>query len=288
MRLFLVLLMGAVMAEAQEIPDLSKLWNYQDPKATRARFENLRLQVLTQIARTHGLEGNFDKAHAVLDEVEKALKENDIKVVRVRYLLERGRALNSSKHPDKAMPLFKEAWDLAREIKEHGFAVDAAHMCAIAETDKDKELAWNLEAMKYAEEANDPDAERWLGALYNNLGWTYLDRKELDKALDMHKRGRAWHEKRHAGSRGHMIARWSVARILREMKRYDEALKIQRELEKGDDPSGFVFEEIGEILLATGKEADAKPYFKKAYEMLKDTWVKEEKERLARLKKLGG
>jgi len=54
------------------------------------------------------------------------------------------------------------------------------------------------------------------------------------------------------------------------------------------EPDGFVCEEIGEDLLATGKADGAKPYFVTAYAKLKDeSWLKEsEPKRLERLKEL--
>jgi hypothetical protein len=51
-----------------------------------------------------------------------------------------------------------------------------------------------------------------------------------------------------------------------------------------------VFEEIGECLLAMNRQEEARPYFRKAYEiLLQDSWlVGSEPERLVRLKELGG
>src|SRR6185503_17574880 len=94
----------------QELPAFDKLWNYNDPVATEAKFRELlpaaeksadlshHAQLLTQIARTQGLQGRFDGAHATLDSVEKMLTD-DLKLARVRYLLERGRAFNSAGQP---------------------------------------------------------------------------------------------------------------------------------------------------------------------------------------------
>ena len=287
------MVMGAAMAHAgDDYPDINKLWNFQDTKETRARFEALRLQVLTQIARTHGLERNFDKAHAVLDEVDRALTDHpDMPVVKVRSLLERGRAFNSGKQPQKAMPFFEQAWKLARGIKQHGYAVDAAHMCAIATSGAADKRAWNLKAIAYAEESKDARATRWLGSLYNNMGWDYFDQQAYDDALDMHQRCEKWYAGHAKDSGGHFIAKWSVAKQLRMLKRYDEALKVQRALEAHYKEQGkggeFVDEEIAEILHATGRQEQARPSFRKAYDVLKDIgWVAEDKQRIARLKKL--
>jgi len=89
------------------------------------------------------------------------------------------------------------------------------------------------------------------------------------------------------------IAQWSVARALRSLNRIEEALSkqlaLKEEYEAVGQNDGFVFEEIGECLLALDRAKEARPYFGKAYEILsQDTWLAEEKPaRLARLKKLG-
>ena len=100
--------------------DIDQAWDYSDPAGTEAKFRAMlsdarqrsdvprELELLTQIARTQGLRQQFDDAHTTLDEVKKRLGEATPRV-RVRYLLERGRAFNSSKQKDKAIPLFTEA-----------------------------------------------------------------------------------------------------------------------------------------------------------------------------------
>ena len=59
------------------------------------------------------LQKKWDEAQAELDAVEHRLA-TEPDVVRVRYLLERGRVFRSSGDPDRARPLFEEAWELAR------------------------------------------------------------------------------------------------------------------------------------------------------------------------------
>src|SRR5690606_6124514 len=77
-------------------------WNYSQPAETAEKFRELldqvptkssyHIELLTQLARTQGLQRKFDEAHAILDEAETLLEENDMERPRVRYLLERGRA----------------------------------------------------------------------------------------------------------------------------------------------------------------------------------------------------
>ena len=147
--------------------EFDKLWNYSEPAATERKFRDLlpttrdtdtRLQLLTQIARTLGLQRKFDEAHAILDGVEKEMTLG-LETVRVRCLLERGRAFNSSKQPDRARPLFLEAWERGLAAKLDDYAVDAAHMMAIVEP-PEKKLAWNEKAMAVAEASSEPRAGR--------------------------------------------------------------------------------------------------------------------------------
>ena len=89
-----------------------------------------RLELLTQIARTFSLRGQFDEAHKQLSEVERQLSSAS-PPARIRYLLERGRTFNSAGEKEKARDLFTEAWELAQAVHKEGLAVDAAHMLAI-------------------------------------------------------------------------------------------------------------------------------------------------------------
>jgi tetratricopeptide (TPR) repeat protein len=287
---------------AEELPNFDKLWDYQKPDETEKKFRELlpraqesknpdyHLQLLTQIARTLGLQAKFDEAHKLLDQVEAKLTE-DTKTARIRYLLERGRAFNSSKHPDKARALFLEAWEFGNKNGEDFHAVDAAHMLALVEP-PEKKLAWALKGMELAEKSKDERAKRWLGTLYNNIGWDFHDQKQYAKALEAHEKCWEWYKQHAPESRGALIAKWSVAKQLRYLDRADQALKMQRELrdayEKAGQPDGFVFEELAECLLLQGQPDEAKPWFKKAYAALETaTWVAETyPERWARLKRL--
>ena len=73
------------------------------------------------------------------------------------------------------------------------------------------------------------------------------------------------------------------------INRRDGALALEQEIEeKGVEADGYVYEEIGECLLALGREAESKKYFKLAYDLLsKDEWLKaNQADRLKRLAKL--
>jgi tetratricopeptide (TPR) repeat protein len=270
-------------APADDLPNFDALWDFSDPAATEARFREILpraeasgnvdylAQLWTQIARTLGLRRQFDESHRVLDRVESMLTPGT-KTARVRCRLERGRAFRSAKEPAKAKPCFLEAWDLARAAGLDGLAADAGHMMAITE-EGDAALAWGKRTLAFAEASKDPAARNWIGVLSYNMGWTQHERGEFAAALDLFRKDLAFRLERKQAAAAR-TSKWSVARALRSLGRLDDAMALQRELEREFDAlpekDGYVFEEIAEILTAQGKPAEATPYFAKAYALLKD------------------
>ena len=279
--------------------DFDSLWDYSKPDETERKFREVltelsqddpfSLELLTQIARAQGLQHKFDEAHRTLDLVEKKLSNGPSRA-KVRYLLERGRAYNSSGLADQARPLFEQSEEMGTQLSEDFYAVDAIHMLAII-ADPPQSLSLNLRAITLAESSEREKARNWLGSLYNNTGWSYHDLGDYESALEMFQKAEAWH-----GSKGRVnegrTARWTVARTLRSMNRVAEALSHQIELEKefetAGEEDGYVFEEIGECLLLLNRSEEASPYFARAYTLLsQDTWLAEkEPQRLERLNKL--
>lgn len=299
----LILKLALFQVDSVDTIRIDTLWDYSRPAETEAVFRSLlresmlasnldyRAELMTQIARTLGLQQRFDAAHALLDSVEHMLPHLPASV-RVHYLLERGRVLNSSDQQERASPLFTEAWELAGNAKLDWLAVDAAHMLAIAGPVEDR-AGWNQKAVQLAQGSTDPRARRWLGSLYNNMGWDLYDQKKYDSALVMFDRALAARLE-HKKPREIQIARWCVGKTYRMMGKVDTALAIQKalvqEMESASDGrDGYVYEEFAECLLAMNRGEDAVPYFAKAYFLLaEDAWLtRDEPERLARLKALG-
>jgi tetratricopeptide (TPR) repeat protein len=282
------------------LPEIDSLWDYQKPADSEARFRELLSQVptnseyylelLTQIARAQGLQGKYSEAHATLDAVLERLTERDV-LARTRYLLERGRVLNSSGKPSEGKPFFVQAWEIASSAGLDFYAVDAGHMIAIVENGENQ-IAWNYRALEMASASKDPRTRRWIGGLYNNLGWTYFDRQDYDKALELFQEALAAREDQQ-DLREIRIAKWCVAKTLRYLNRVPEALEQQqallKEWEKTGTKPGYVYEEIGECMLTLGRRDESMTFFVRAYEELaRDPWLAEhEGARLQRLLDLG-
>jgi tetratricopeptide (TPR) repeat protein len=277
------------------------LWNYDQPAETEHAFRRLLpaartagdrsylAQLLTQIARTQGLQRQFEQAHTTLDEAQ-ALLDGQSMVARIRYLLERGRVFNSAGEQIRARLLFLQAWEDASARGEDFYAVDAAHMLAIVKP-AEEQLAWNRRALELAERSPDPRARRWLGSLYNNIAWTYHDAGQYGEALAMFQQALEWQRAR-GKARETRIAEWCVARTRRSLSHYKEALERQRTLweaaQEAGDSDGFIQEELGECLLALGREEEARPWFSQAHQILsQDPWLTaNEPARIVRLKEL--
>jgi tetratricopeptide (TPR) repeat protein len=143
-----------------------------------------------------------------------------------------------------------------------------------------------------ADSSSDPEARRWRGRC-STTGLDYHDAKDYAKALPLFERALAA-RKEDGDDRSIREARWAVARCLRSLGRYDEALKEQLALDaeatKANEPDGFVWEELGELYYAKGQKEGAKPWFAKAYtELNADPYIRyNEVARIARLKELSG
>ena len=172
---------------------LRPLWDFDDLEASeqrfRAQFEQEssdagRAEVLTQIARVHGLRDHFESAARTLDEAE-ALAGSSA-TARVRIDLERGRMHRSSGDSEAALPLFEAAFARASEANDYYLAGDAAHMCALAAEDPQAMEEWTQRGLELGE--REPDAAYWAGPLLNNLGWAYYDSGDHERALELFER----------------------------------------------------------------------------------------------------
>jgi len=164
---------------------LRPLWDFDDLDASAGRFQAQlasettdagRAEVLTQLGRVHSLRDEFQECASLLDKAEPLAGSDPI--ANVRLELERGRMFRSSQDKEAAFPLFQSAFRRALEAGDSYLAGDAAHMCAISVDDIPLQEEWTQRGLEHG----DP---YWAGPLYNNLGWTYFDAGDYERALEL-------------------------------------------------------------------------------------------------------
>jgi len=182
----------------------------------------------------------------------------------------------------------KMAAAIQKGLSEHGYAVDAVHMIAIAKKDPKDQVEWNLRGIEMIDA--DPTQRGWLYAFYNNLGEAYallgdnangLDAFQKMAQLDIDK-----------GEEPELYNLKDQSRMLRCLGHLDDAAAVVQQaldrLARQQKEDGWISEEHGEILLAQGKPDAARPHFAVALKLLsEDPWVvKNDPAKLERLKKL--
>ena len=177
---------------------LDNLWNFRDPASSEAAFRaamtedvydaDERAELATQLGRAIGLQGRFEEADALLDEID-----DDEPTVGVRILLERGRVLNSGGRAAMAVPLLEQAAELADHLGEEFLAVDALHMLSIA--DAANAEVWMRSALEYASTAHDERTKRWMIALHASLGAFLQGKNRLTEALVEFQLAEQWAER---------------------------------------------------------------------------------------------
>ena len=245
------------------------MWDFADPAKSEQRFRDAlahasgdwRLELETQVARTYSLRGRYAEAHRLLDEIEPQLATAGVKP-RLRYMLERGRILNSAGHKSAAEPLFVQAGRLAEEAGEDDLAIDAAHMVAIV-AGGERALDWNRRALAMAQKARDPAAKRWKASVLNNMGVELNELGRHEEALAVFERALDAYRER-GEPRDIRIARWMIAHTLRLLGRNEEALKMQlaleRELTAAGEVDPHVREELAALYAALGEPVKARDF----------------------------
>jgi tetratricopeptide (TPR) repeat protein len=276
---------------------LREYWDFNDLDASERRLQELlasepddgaRAEVLTQLARVSGLRGDFDEGESLIEQAEAAAGANA--AARVRIDLERGRLRRSSGDTAAALPLFESAFEAARTAGEGFLAADAAHMAALAATDRKGFVAWTKRGIDLAEE--DVGARYWLGPLLNNLGWEHFEAGEHDEALDAFERALAVRERDPGNADGLRLAHYAVAKALRAPGRAYAAVEHAKwavESAKSEgNPDGWYHEELAEAYAAAGRAEDARLHALAAIPLLEaaDPSFVEDGERVGRLRML--
>jgi tetratricopeptide (TPR) repeat protein len=272
---WLLLVTGPAMAAI----DLAALWDFARPEASEQRFREAlasaqgddALILQTQIARSHGLRRDFERAREILRSQQPLLAGAGPEA-RVRWQLEWGRSFASAAHPPDAVTpaaraearrAFESALATARESRHDALAIDAIHMFAFLDTAPADQLRWGREALAVAIASDQTAGRRWEASIRNNIGYALHQLGQYEEALAEFRRALALREA--AGQPGPVrVAHWMVAWTLRALRRDDEALAIQLRLEREGDAAGapdpYVFEELEALYRQRGDAARAAHY----------------------------
>ena len=262
--------------------DPSALWDFSNPALSRQRFEvalatskdaDEALVLRTQIARSHGLERNFDRARAELKALEPVLP-NASATARVRFSLELGRThasathtLQDSQDPQAARAAFQAALALAKANQLDALAIDAVHMLAFVDTAPADQLHWANAALAISLASHQADARRWEASIRHNLGYALQQLKRFDEALDAFRQSEAAFNQTARPQRA-LVARWMQANTLRLMGDAAQALAMQTELETKNaelgKPDVYVFDELALLHTAMGNTEASAQYRQKA------------------------
>lgn len=242
---------------------LRPFWNFDDLDATEARFHVLQAEILTQLARVHGLRDDFAAGDRLLDEA--AAHEHPALAARVA--LERGRLRRSSGDSEAALPLFERAFATAGEAGETFLTIDAAHMAAIVAPAPSDREEWARRGIALAEASDVPEVRRWLGSLWNNVGWDRFERSDHVGALAAFEQALLTYDK----GEQLQLARYAVAKALRALGRTNEAIALlELAIAETPEPDGWFHHELAESYTAIGDETQAAAHGRIADELRPD------------------
>jgi tetratricopeptide (TPR) repeat protein len=284
-------------ARLGEIDDpLRALWDFDDLDLSEARFRaraaetsgSDRAEVLTQLARVHGLRGSFDEGDELLNEASSLAGTHSLAAARVD--LERGRLRRSSGDTEAALPLFESAFAVALDAGAAFVAADAAHMAALAASAREAFVTWTRRGIGVAERHE--GAAYWVGPLQNNLGWEHYEAGEYEPALEAFRAALAARERDPDNADGIELALYAVGKTLRALGRSAEAVPLlQRAVasaaRRGHE-DGWYHEELAEEYASVGRHEDAREQAKLAIPLLErdDPTLAEDTERRERLSEL--
>ena len=149
---------------------IERQWDFDDPAGSRERFlaaarhasGDELLMLRAQVARTYGLEREFDLARGLLAELEPLMAGAGPEA-RARYLLEVGRTWVSATHDpdsladddrDTALSVFDQAAREAELAGHDGLLVDALHMAAAVPQDADERIRLAERAVAVANDSS--------------------------------------------------------------------------------------------------------------------------------------
>lgn len=274
-----ILLLVSSTVMAHDLFDLFDLWDYSNPALSEQRFRDTiktvskddGLILQTQIARTYVLRKDFVRAREILTSIQDEVKKGSAEL-KVWYFLELGRTYISALHtPDahaldnkeKARSAYTQAFEVAKEARLDYLAIDALHMMTVVDTDPTAQIGWNLKALTYLKTSSQPEARRWAGSLYHNIGEAEYLLGKYDEAVINFMRALVEYELL-GSAQDIRNARWQIARVFRAQRRFEDAIDIQlrleQEWEQAGHPDPRVLEELEHLFRETNDTARADMY----------------------------
>ena len=111
---------------------IMELWDFNDPELSERRFRaaladasgDEALILLTQVARTYGLRGDFAVAQQILAAIEAQVESAGVEA-QVYYFLELGRSYASATHPPESQTEAAKSLCLRRSRVRNSIAISS-------------------------------------------------------------------------------------------------------------------------------------------------------------------
>lgn len=277
----------ALQASLDEARDLFRSRAYDDARAAyeqvaeRARevgAADVEALACARVARVFSIRRDPEGGAAWLARAE-ALADESMPEAWARTTIVRGIYLREDGRGDEATALFVSCYDYAMAHGLHGDAVDAAHHVAIAADAATREQ-WAKKGIAAAEAAGE---SAWLGPLWNNLGWDYIDQGRDAEALDALRRAQTAFHAQGGHPTSALISDYSVGFALRRNGELAQARSVQDAVHRaattaleGGDESMLEWvaqsrRELGELDALEGRPLEGADAIEQAIEELKRT-----------------
>ena len=169
-----------------------------------AEAASMRAKTMLQLGDRHGGEAWLEQARARTS-VDDPLGWS-------RYLGVRGRFEWTAKDSAATTATFRELFDYCEANNLYERAVDATHMNALV-APREEHFEWAHKGIAMAEAG---ELTGWLGPLWNNMGWDYVDAGDYEEGLEALEKARIYHYE--TGQQlSKLIADYSVAHVKRKM-----------------------------------------------------------------------
>lgn len=226
---------------------------------------SIEVEALSQIARAKLKLNRKEEGRTDLMKAGERADESD-PMGWTRYLGVKGRFEWNDDDLVSAHETFLIMYKFSSSRQLWGRAIDAANLLSIVTEKPEDQIKW---IEKGIEAAEDSDNESMLAVLWNNMGATYYDMKDYEKALDCYLKSREYHW-RFSGEVSKLYADYHIGMTYRLLGNYDEALKWLRpvltwaERLENSGAIGQACEDIAEIEASKGNKAEALLLFERA------------------------